>query len=278
MSAKIKVGGIKVGGITLGGGPLFVIAGPCVIETKALCIETAAFLKDVCAKLALPYVFKASFDKANRTSISSYRGPGIDEGLAILAEVKETVGVPVLTDIHEPFQAARAAEAADILQVPAFLARQTDLVVAAAETGRAVNLKKAQFLAPWDMRAVVEKARSTGNENLILTERGSSFGYNNLVVDMRCIPAMRALECPVVIDATHSVQKPGGLGDRTGGDRDMAPVIARAAVAAGADGVFIEVHPEPDIAKSDAANSLALDDVEALLAQLKSIYLAVREQ
>ena len=269
---------VEVAGLKLGNGPLFVIAGPCVIESKDLSVQIASEMKRVCGKLALPFVFKASFDKANRTSIKSFRGPGLEKGLEILAHVKEAAGVPILTDIHEPQQAAPVAEVADIIQVPAFLVRQTDLVVAAAGTGRAVNLKKAQFLAPWDMKPAIEKAESTGNTKIILTERGSSFGYNNLVVDMRAIPLMKALGYPVAIDATHGVQKPGGLGDKTGGDRDMVATIARAAVAAGADGVFLEVHPEPDRAKSDAANSLALSDAEDLLVSLKRIHAALESR
>jgi 2-dehydro-3-deoxyphosphooctonate aldolase (KDO 8-P synthase) len=268
---------VSIGNISVGKGPLLVIAGPCVIESKDLCLEVAGAMKDACAKLGLPYVFKASFDKANRTSVKSFRGPGLDKGLAILAEVKRSVGVPILTDIHEPSQAAAAAEVADVLQIPAFLCRQTDLLLAAAATGKAVNVKKAQFLAPWDMKPVIEKLESGGNRNITLTERGSSFGYNTLVVDMRSIPLMRALGYPVVIDATHAVQKPGGLGDVTGGDRAMVPTIAKAAVAAGADGLFLEVHPDPDRAKSDAANSLALGDAPGLLAVLKSIRAAVSQ-
>ncbi len=262
---------IKVGQHTIGQGPLFVIAGPCVIESAELCAEVAGEMKGLCERLGLPYIFKASFDKANRTSLSSFRGPGLDEGLDVLARVKKATGVPVLTDIHEPDQAEAVAKVADILQIPAFLCRQTDLIVAAARTGRPVNIKKGQFLAPWDMRPIVEKVESEGNRTIILTERGSSFGYNNLVVDMRSIPLMRALGYPVVIDATHSVQKPGGLGNSTGGDRSMVPTIAKAAVAAGADGVFLEVHPDPDKSKSDAANSLALSSVGGLLETLKGI-------
>jgi len=266
---------VNAGMLTLGGGPLFVIAGPCVIESKSMCIEIASAMKAACGELGLPYVFKASFDKANRTSLSSFRGPGLHKGLDILAAVKGKVGVPVLTDIHEPSQAAPVAGIADVIQIPAFLCRQTDLVIAAAETRKAVNVKKAQFLAPWDMKPVIEKVQSTGNKNLILTERGSSFGYNTLVVDMRSIPLMKAFGYPVTIDGTHSVQKPGGLGTATGGDRGMVPTIVKAAVAAGADGVFLEVHPDPDKAKSDAANSLALSDAPELLASLKRIHEAL---
>ena len=265
------MGEVRAGRLILGGGALFVIAGPCVIESLEMCMDVALAMKDACARLGLPYIFKASFDKANRTSIGSFRGPGLAKGMEILARVKKGVGVPIVTDIHDPSQAAPAAEVADMLQIPAFLCRQTDLIVAAAKTGRAVNIKKAQFLAPWDMKNAIEKAESTGNRNIILTERGSSFGYNTLVVDMRAIPIMKELGYPVVIDATHAVQRPGGLGNATGGDRGMVSTIARAAVAAGADGVFLEIHPDPDRARSDAANSIAPGDAAGLLETLKSI-------
>ena len=267
---------VSVGALQLTGESLFVIAGPCVIESAELCLETARAMAETCRELGLPYIFKASFDKANRTSVSSFRGPGLEDGLSILAGVKREAGVPVLTDIHEPAQAEMAAEVADCLQIPAFLCRQTDLLVAAGRTGKAVNIKKGQFLAPWDIRPAVDKVLSTGNENIMLTERGSCFGYNTLVVDMRSVPLMKGTGLPVVIDGTHAVQKPGGLGDATGGDRAMVPTICRAAVAAGADGVFLEVHPDPDAAKSDAANSLALADAPALLSQLKAIRGALR--
>ena len=263
--------GIKVGKLTLGDGVLFVIGGPCVIEGAGMCLDIATAMKAACEALELPYIFKASFDKANRTSLGSFRGPGLEEGLKVLAQVKKAVGVPVLTDVHEVAQAARAAEVADVLQIPAFLCRQTDLVLAAARTGKAINIKKGQFLAPWDVKPIIEKVESTGNRNIILSERGSSFGYNTLVVDVRAIPIMKSTGYPVVIDATHGVQRPGGLGTATGGDRDMVPTIAKAAVAAGADGVFLEVHREPDRAKSDAANSLALAEAAGLLATLKAI-------
>lgn len=262
---------VKVGLEMLGQENLFVIAGPCVIESLDMCLDIARRMKAACHELGLPYIFKASFDKANRTSISSFRGPGLKEGLEILAVVRDKASVPVLTDIHEPSQAEPAAEVADVLQIPAFLARQTDLVLAAAATGRPLNIKKAQFMAPWDMQAVVEKAVSGGSVGVILSERGSSFGYNTLVVDMRSIPIMRSLGCPVAIDATHGVQKPGGLGTSSGGDREMVPTIAKAAVAAGADGVFLEVHPDPQSARSDAANSLRVDEAPPLLRTLKRI-------
>lgn len=266
---------VNVGGIELGGAGLFIIAGPCVIESRELCLDIAREMKAVCREAGVAYIFKASFDKANRTSVGSFRGPGMNEGLAVLAEVKRAVGVPILTDIHEASQAQPVAEVADILQIPAFLCRQTDLLVAAGRTGRVVNVKKAQFLAPWDMKPVIEKVESTGNANIVLTERGTAFGYNRLVVDMRSITVMKAMGYPVVIDGTHSVQEPGGLGNATGGDRTMVPTIAKAAVAAGADGVFLEVHPEPSRAKSDAANSMALADVRALIKTLVAVRAAV---
>jgi 2-dehydro-3-deoxyphosphooctonate aldolase (KDO 8-P synthase) len=246
----------------------FILAGPCAIETREIALETADVLAGLAAKLDIPVVYKSSFDKANRTSLTSFRGPGMEEGLAILAEVKRTTGLPVVTDIHHPEQAAPVAEVADVLQIPAFLCRQTDLLVAAARTGRVVNVKKGQFLAPWDMRNVVDKLRAAGNDQVWLTERGSTYGYNNLVVDMRSIPQMQAFGVPVIMDATHSVQLPGGLGGASGGQREYVPVLASAAVAAGADGVFMEVHPDPDKALCDGPNSLPLNEVEALLKRL----------
>ncbi|MHC4598828.1 MAG: 3-deoxy-8-phosphooctulonate synthase [Planctomycetota bacterium] len=253
------------------GGDLFLIAGPCVAESADLCLEAAKRVKSVCASLGVAYVFKTSYDKANRSSLASYRGPGLEAGLAVLGEVRESAGVPVLTDVHSPSEAERASAVADVLQIPAFLCRQTDLIVAAASTGRAVNLKKGQFVAPWDFHLSAEKAASTGNENLLLTERGTSFGYNQLVVDMRSIPILRETGYPVVFDGTHSVQEPGGLGTATGGRREMIPPLARAAVAAGADGLFLEVHPDPDAALCDGPNTLALQDLEGLLGQLLEI-------
>ena len=250
----------------------FVLAGPCVIENREITLATASALAAVAARLGLPLVFKSSFDKANRTSVTSFRGPGLDEGLSILAEVKRETGLPVVTDIHHPEQAAPVAEVADVLQIPAFLCRQTDLLVAAAATGRVVNIKKGQFLAPWDMKNAVDKVRASGNDNVWLTERGSTFGYNNLVVDMRSITEMKKFDVPVVFDATHSVQIPGGLGGASGGQREYVPVLASAAVAAGADGVFMETHPDPDKALCDGPNSLPLDRVEGLLARLKNIW------
>ncbi len=235
-------------------------------------MTTATSLAAIAARLGLPLVFKSSFDKANRTSASSFRGPGLEEGLNILAEIKRETGLPVVTDIHHPEQAAVVAEVADVLQIPAFLCRQTDLLVAAAKTGRVINVKKGQFLAPWDMKNVVEKVRTAGNDQVWLTERGSTFGYNNLVVDMRAIPEMRKFDVPVVFDATHSVQIPGGLGGASGGQREYVAVLASAAVAAGADGVFMETHPDPDKALCDGPNSLPLDQMEALLTRLKAIW------
>jgi 2-dehydro-3-deoxyphosphooctonate aldolase (KDO 8-P synthase) len=247
------------------------IAGPCVIESEAHALSLARTLADMARDAGLPYVFKASFDKANRTSLSSFRGPGIDAGLAVLARVREDVDVPVLTDVHEPWQAARAAEVADILQIPAFLSRQTDLIVAAAETGRTVNLKKGQFLAPLDVRHAVDKVRASGNSRVFVTERGFTFGYNNLVVDMRAMPMMRALDVPVVFDVTHSLQLPGGGEGVTAGLAEYIEPLARAGTGAGVDGIFLEVHEEPARARSDAQNALALDRLPALLAQLVQI-------
>jgi 2-dehydro-3-deoxyphosphooctonate aldolase (KDO 8-P synthase) len=250
----------------------FILAGPCAIETREIALQTADVLAGLAAKLDIPIVYKSSFDKANRTSLTSFRGPGMEDGLEILAEVKRTTGLPVVTDIHHPEQAAPVAEVADVLQIPAFLCRQTDLLVAAAETGRVVNVKKGQFLAPWDMRNVVDKLRAAGNDKVWLTERGSTYGYNNLVVDMRSIPQMRAFGVPVIMDATHSVQLPGGLGGASGGQREYVPVLASAAVAAGADGVFMEVHPDPDKALCDGPNSLPLAEVETLLKRLLALW------
>ena len=250
----------------------FILAGPCAIESRDIALKTAEFLAGLSERLGLTLVYKSSFDKANRTSVTSFRGPGMDEGLKILAEVKAATGLPVVTDIHHPEQAAPVAEVADVIQIPAFLCRQTDLLVAAAGTGRVVNIKKGQFLAPWDMENAVNKVRAAGNDQVWLTERGSTYGYNNLVVDMRSIPQMRAFGVPVVMDATHSVQLPGGLGGASGGQREFVSVLASAAVAAGADGVFMEVHPDPDKALCDGPNSLPLDRVEPLLIRLKALW------
>lgn len=250
----------------------FILAGPCVLESRQLALDVARELAAISARLELPIVFKSSYDKANRTSVTSFRGPGMDMGLSWLAEVREATGLPVVTDIHLPEQAAPVAEVADVLQIPAFLCRQTDLLVAAAETGRIVNVKKGQFLAPWDMQNAVGKLREAGCTTLWLTERGASFGYNNLVVDFRSIPIMRGFGHPVVFDATHSVQLPGGLGGASGGQREHVPTLARAAVAAGVDGVFLEVHPSPDKALCDGPNSWPLERLEPLLADLLALW------
>lgn len=254
---------------------LSLIAGPCVIESEALCLRVATFLARHCARLGVPYVFKASFDKANRTGAKSFRGPGQDAGLAVLAKVRSEIGVPVLTDIHTESQASAAAEAVDVLQIPAFLCRQTDLIEAAVATGRIVNLKKGQFLSPAEMGRVVAKAVAAGGERLLVTERGTTFGYHNLVVDLRGIPQMRAFGFPVIFDATHSVQLPGAGGDQSGGQREFAPVLARAAVAAGANGLFIETHPDPDQALSDGPNMIPLRQLPRLLEQLLRIHEAL---
>ena len=251
-------------GVSFGGGELTFIAGPCVIESRAMAMDLAKRLSALARKLGVGFIFKASFDKANRTSVDAFRGPGIDKGLEILAEVRQTFGVPVLTDVHEPWQCRPVAEVCDVLQIPAFLARQTDLVVAAGETGAVVNVKKGQFMAPEDMAPVVRKIESTGNRRIVLCERGASFGYRNLVADMRSLLIMRELGYPVVMDATHAVQRPGGLGTGSGGDGRYAPALARAAVATGVDGVFMETHVNPKRAKSDAANAIRFADVEKL--------------
>jgi len=257
-------------------GPLLLIAGPCVIENEGLTLEIAGALREITAKLGLQFVFKASFDKANRSSATAQRGLGIDEGLRILAKVKATFGVPVTTDIHDESQIAAAAQAVDILQIPAFLCRQTDLLVAAARSGRCVNVKKGQFLAPDDMNNVAQKLLSSGAREYYFTERGTTFGYNNLVVDMRGLATMRAAGHRVIFDATHSVQRPGGLGHATGGDGHLAPVLARAAVAVGIDGLFIETHPDPATSPSDGPNMIPLAGMESLLRQLIRIDEAAR--
>lgn len=256
----------------VGNGKLIVLGGPCVAEGMEICKEIASFLKEACAKRNIQYVFKASFDKANRSSISGFRGMGMEEGLSILREVKETLGLPVVTDIHESCQAEAVAEVADIIQIPAFLCRQTDLLLAAAATGKAVNVKKGQFLAPEDMKGVVGKLESCGCKNIMLTERGTSFGYHNLVVDMRSLQTMRSLGYPVIFDATHSVQLPGGLGNASGGQREFIPALSRAAAAVGIDGIFMEVHPNPAKALSDGPNSLDFAGAEKLLDEVKAIY------
>ena len=252
------------------------IAGPCVIESEENVMLIAKNVKGIAERLDLDYYFKASFDKANRTSISSYRGPGIEKGLKILQKVKDTYGLKICTDIHEPWQAEKAAQVADIIQIPAFLCRQTDLLVAAAKTGKIINIKKAQFLAPWDMKNVVKKVEDSGNHNIMLCERGTSFGYNTLVVDMTGIVEMKKFGYPVVMDATHSVQKPGGKGSATGGNREYVEPLAKAAIAAGADALFFEVHPDPDNALSDGPNMVKLDEFEGLLKRVIKVWDAVQ--
>ena len=265
---------VKAGTATFGGPDLIIIAGPCVIESYESCLRHATRLSEITSRAKLPFIFKSSFDKANRTSHTSYRGPGLIEGLEILGRVKRETGVAVLTDIHEPAQAAAAAKVVDIIQIPALLSRQTDLIEAAAKTGCAINIKKGQFLAPWDMKAVVAKAESAGSKKIILTERGFSFGYNNLVSDMRSLVIMRTFGYPVVFDATHSAQLPGAgaSGERSGGQREFVAPLARAAVAVGIDGLFMEVHEDPDHALSDGPNSYRLDELPALLEKLKQIH------
>ncbi|HEX9024789.1 MAG TPA: 3-deoxy-8-phosphooctulonate synthase [Geobacteraceae bacterium] len=267
MVKEIVVGNVKIGGKR----PLVLIAGPCVIEDEKTTLRCAERLMTITNGISVPLIFKASFDKANRTSLSSYRGPGLKEGLRILGRVREALGVPVLSDIHSIEQVKPAAQVLDVIQIPAFLCRQTDLLVAAAESGRVVNVKKGQFLAPWDMGNVVDKLRSAGNDKIVLTERGVTYGYNNLVSDMRSLPIMRAMGYPVVFDATHSVQLPGGQGGSSGGQREFVEYLARAAVATGVDGVFLEVHEDPDKALCDGPNSVRLDDLPGLMKKLKAI-------
>ena len=253
---------------------LSLIAGPCVIESEALCLQVAAAMKKTCDRLGIFYVFKASFDKANRTSAKSARGPGLDAGLSVLAKVRAKIGVPVLTDVHTEAQATLAGEVVDILQIPAFLCRQTDLIETAALTGQIVNLKKGQFLSPLEMGQVIGKAKSAGAKKILVTERGTTFGYNNLVSDMRSIPILKRFGCPVIFDATHSVQLPGGGGDKSSGQREFAPVLARCALAAGANGIFIETHPQPDLAWSDGSNMIPLAEMPALLKSLLKFHAA----
>jgi 2-dehydro-3-deoxyphosphooctonate aldolase (KDO 8-P synthase) len=270
---------VSVGPLSIGGGhPLAFILGPCVIESPDHALEMATAVREIAARCRAPVIFKASFDKANRTSRTSFRGPGLEAGLATLADVKARTGLPILTDIHEPAQAAEAARVVDVLQIPAFLSRQTDLVVAAARTGKAVNIKKGQFLAPKDMRHVIAKVTGEGNQSILLTERGVSFGYNNLVVDMRALPMMRELGFPVVFDVTHSLQLPGAGDGVTAGLAEYIEPLASAGVAAGVDAIFMEVHEEPSRAKSDAANALRLDRLEALIRKLQRVDAAVRPE
>jgi 2-dehydro-3-deoxyphosphooctonate aldolase (KDO 8-P synthase) len=258
--------------------PLFLIAGPCVVESEGLILDTAGKLKELTARLGIPFIFKSSFDKANRSSQKSYRGPGMEEGLRILSEVKRQLGLPVLTDVHEDTPMAEVASVVDVLQTPAFLARQTNFILNVCSQQRPVNIKKGQFLSPWEMQNVVDKARSTGNEQIMVCERGFSFGYNNLVSDMRSLSVMRATGCPVVFDATHSVQLPGGKGTASGGQREFVPVLARAAVAAGISGIFMETHPDPDKALSDGPNAWPLARMEPLLTTLVQLDRAVKSR
>jgi 2-dehydro-3-deoxyphosphooctonate aldolase (KDO 8-P synthase) len=270
---SVAVGSYRVGG----GSPLLWICGPCVIEGRDHCLRVAEVLKVAADRLGLQLVFKSSFDKANRTSGKSFRGPGLEEGLRVLDAVRQATGLPVTTDVHECHQAAAVAEVCEILQVPAFLARQTDLLEACGKTGRVVNVKKGQFMAPWDMKNVVSKLAETGNRRVLLTERGTTFGYGMLVNDMRAIPWMRETGAPVIFDATHSVQKPAALGDKTGGDRTMVPILARAAIAAGCDGVFLETHPDPDQAPSDGPNMIPLEQLPDLIRLCQRIRAAITE-
>jgi len=257
--------------------PFFLIAGTCVVESEAMAIDTAGELKEITAKLAIPFIYKSSFDKANRSSQAGFRGPGMEEGLRILSEVKSQLGVPVLTDVHEETPFSEVASVVDVLQTPAFLCRQTDFILKVANAGKPVNIKKGQFLSPWEMQNVVDKAKSTGNEEIMVCERGFSFGYNNLISDMRSLAVMRGTGCPVVFDATHSVQLPGGKGTASGGQREFIPVLARAATAAGIAGLFMETHPDPDKALSDGPNAWPLDKMFALLETLQSIDASVKQ-
>ncbi len=269
---------VRVGTVTFGGRrPLVLIAGPCVIESEAACLETAGFLKELTQSLRIPFIFKSSYDKANRSSLRSYRGPGVTRGLEILGKVKRELGVPVLSDVHRFEEVEAAAGVLDVLQVPAFLCRQTDFVLAIAKTGKGVNVKKGQFLAPWDVRNILEKIESTGNQSILLTERGTSFGYNNLVADMRSLVIMRAMGYPVIYDVTHSLQLPGGQGTSSGGQREFVSALARAGVAVGVDGLFMEVHPHPETALCDGPNSQPLNDLRPLLEQLSALDHMVKE-
>ena len=264
---SVDIGNIKISNES----PLLLIAGPCVIESKTLAEEVAGTLKEITDRLSVPFIYKSSFDKANRTSLKSYRGPGIDEGLKILDGVKKNIGVPILTDIHEDSPLEEVASIVDVLQTPAFLCRQTNFILNVVAQNKPVNIKKGQFLSPWEMNNVVDKAKSTGNENILVCERGFSFGYNNLVSDMRSLVVLRETGCPVIFDGTHSLQLPGGKGNSSGGQREFIPPLARAATAVGIGGIFIETHPEPEKALSDGPNSFSLKDIESLLTDLKSI-------
>ena len=267
---------IKVGNVIFGKDNLGIIAGPCVIENRDHSLEMSYAIKEVSDDVGIPIIFKSSFDKANRTSIKSFRGPGIEEGMRILSDVKTETGLKVLTDIHSPDQAGLVSDVVDIIQIPAFLSRQTDLLIAAAKTGKPINIKKGQFLAPWDVEHIVKKMEESGSQNILLTDRGTQFGYNNLVADMRAIPLMKQFGYPVIFDATHSAQLPGGSGGHSSGMRDMIPTLARAAVAAGCNGVFMEVHNNVDKAKSDAATQWPLDKLASLLIELKKIHNSLR--
>jgi 2-dehydro-3-deoxyphosphooctonate aldolase (KDO 8-P synthase) len=270
-------GSIQIGDLTLSEkGPFFVVAGPCVIETEEITLEVARYLKETREAMNIPIIFKTSYDKANRTSRDSYRGPGLEKGLEIIKRVKEETGLPVLSDVHCRQDIDQAADVLDVIQIPAFLSRQTDLILTAAETGLPVNIKKGQFLSPWEVETAIQKVTSTGNRNLSITERGTTFGYNNLIVDIRAIAIMKTFGVPVIFDATHSVQLPGGAGTSSGGQREFVSVLSRAAVAAGANGVFMEVHPDPDLALCDGPNSLPLSQIRPLLALLRELHGLVR--
>ncbi len=274
MTKTVSVGGIKIGGK----GPLVLIAGPCVIESGSSAVRHAKAIKAITERLDIPYIYKSSYDKANRTSMRSYRGPGLKKGIQILKKIKEETGLPILSDVHCREELDAAARVLDVIQIPAFLSRQTDFIIAAARTKKVINIKKGQFMAPWDVKFAIEKAESAGNKSIIITERGASFGYNNLVSDMRTLPLLGELGYPVVFDATHSVQLPGGMGKASGGESRFVPVLARAAVAAGCDGLFLEVHEDPKCALCDGPNSLALKDLEELLVTVKEIHSIVREK
>ena len=265
---EVTIGKIRIGN----GNPLVLIAGPCVIENEEITLETAGRLKEICADLNIPFIFKSSFDKANRTSLSSFRGPGIEKGLKILEDIRKKLSVPIMSDIHSVDQVKAASEVLDLLQIPAFLCRQTDLILLSSKTGKPVNVKKGQFLSPWDVKNIIEKFISTGNTKLLITEPGTSFGYNNLVVDFRGLPIIRSFGQPVIFDVTHSLQLPGGKGDRSGGQREFAAPLMRAGVGAGVDGLFIEVHPEPDRALCDGANMIPLAEMKGLLKQARAIH------
>jgi 2-dehydro-3-deoxyphosphooctonate aldolase (KDO 8-P synthase) len=264
---EIIIDKIRIGGKN----PVVLIAGPCVIEGEKSALDTAGKLKDICEKINIPLIYKSSYDKANRTSVKSFRGVGLKKGLKILKKVKEKIGIPVLSDVHKEEEIDEAAEVLDIIQIPAFLSRQTDMIIKVANTGRVVNVKKGQFLAPWDIKNIIEKIESTGNKKILITERGVSFGYNNLVADMRSLPIMRSFGYPVIFDATHSLQLPGGAGNSSGGQREFVPYITRAAAATGCDGIFIEVHPDPDKAPCDGPNMFKLENLPSLLKQIKEI-------